>query len=108
MRGIVLLALAGFGGYVLLAITLGAGFAIPVAVVGALSAAVILRGPLGKALADRLHGIPSGAPPDELFGELDDLRTRVVELEERVDFSERLLAQARDSGRLTPDRGAHE
>jgi hypothetical protein len=39
--------------------------------------------------------------PAEILGELDELRLRVGELEERVDFSERLLAQGgqRDSVR---------
>ncbi len=60
-------------------------------------AAVISRGPIGKAVARRISGDDGGAIPPELpgeiLGELDDLRTRVLELEERVDFSERLLAQ---------------
>lgn len=60
-------------------------------------AALISRGPIGKALGRRLSGEDTGAIPPELpgeiLGELDDLRTRVLELEERVDFSERLLAQ---------------
>ena len=34
--------------------------------------------------------------------ELDDLKRRVGELEERLDFAERLLAQKRESARLQP------
>jgi hypothetical protein len=34
--------------------------------------------------------------PPELYAELDELRARVGELEERVDFSERLLAAAKE------------
>jgi Tfp pilus assembly protein PilO len=36
------------------------------------------------------------------FGELDQLKQRVSELEERVDFAERLLAQQREGQRLGP------
>ena len=89
-------------GYVILAAKLGLGFAIPVGVVGALAATLALRGPLAKALLGQ-------APPSDavaelavapLLAEMDELRNRVQELEERVDFSERLLAsQAR-----TPER----
>lgn len=60
-------------------------------------AAVIFRGPVGKAIARQIGGDEPGTMPAELpgeiLGELDELRTRVLELEERVDFSERLLAQ---------------
>ena len=34
------------------------------------------------------------------LGEMDSLQARVVELEERVDFAERLLAQAQQPARL--------
>ncbi|HEX9894295.1 MAG TPA: hypothetical protein VGA78_10250 [Gemmatimonadales bacterium] len=113
IRGLGLMALAGICGYVFLAWRLGVPFAIPVGVIGAVSAAVILRGPLGKAIARRLEG-PAAGPGDEVFGELDDLRNRVSELEERQDFTERLLTQARDGGHLAghlvdqPDEKAHE
>lgn len=53
-----------------------------------------LRGPLGKALADRIAGRSGGAA--EVHQELEDLRQRVAELEERQDFTERMLAQARE------------
>ena len=36
------------------------------------------------------------------LAELDELKRRVGELEERVDFTERLLAQKRESDRLQP------
>jgi hypothetical protein len=61
--------------------------------------AVILRGPIGKALADQLRGGSDREEPtevpEEVYAELDDLRARLSELEERQDFSERLLAQQR-------------
>lgn len=36
------------------------------------------------------------------MGQLDQLQERINELEERVDFAERLLAQQRESDRLAP------
>jgi hypothetical protein len=74
-------------------------------VLGTLTALVmILRGPIGRALARRLEG-QSGVA-DERLGEverrLQELETReqrVSELEDRLDFAERLLAQ-RDDARL--------
>lgn len=69
------------------------------------AAALIFRGPVGRALGEMLAGrrgdeIPPELPA-EILAELDDLRTRVAELEERADFSERLLSQqgARAEGR---------
>lgn len=77
-------------------------FIVPVALFVSLAAVFILRGPLGRALADRIAGRTGAADPgaaERVAGELDDIRHRLAELEERVDFSERLLAQARESGR---------
>jgi hypothetical protein len=42
--------------------------------------------------------------PSEVYAELDELRARVLELEERQDFAERLLADR--SGQGTSDGGA--
>lgn len=62
---------------------------------------MIMRGPMGKALASRFEG---GSGSDERHGEtlaeLEELRGRVAELEERVDFSERMLAQKNEAPRL--------
>jgi hypothetical protein len=99
LRGLGLLALAGIAGYVLIALSVGVAFAIPVGIVGAISAAIALHGPLGKAIARQLEGGQAG-PGEEVYAELDDLRNRVVELEERVDFTERLLTQVRDGGQV--------
>jgi hypothetical protein len=51
--------------------------------------------PIGKAIAERIRHGKSGAmgPDPELLGELDRLRNDMTELQERVDFAERLLAQ---------------
>jgi len=55
-------------------------------------ALVGIRSPIAKAFAERLRGSDQPAMiPDEVYGELDELRARVLELEERQDFAERLL-----------------
>jgi hypothetical protein len=57
-----------------------------------------MRGAVGEALASRFRG---DGPSDELHGEamaeLEELRGRMAELEERQDFSERLLAREREA-----------
>lgn len=56
--------------------------------------------PIGKAVAERIRSHGAVPMPDpELLAEVDALRRDVTELQERVDFAERLLAQ-------TPDRQA--
>ena len=58
----------------------------------------LLRSPIAEALARRIGGGSlSGAVQD---GEVAELRTRVAELEERVDFTERVLLQERQAGEL--------
>ncbi|HSR92030.1 MAG TPA: hypothetical protein VLK88_12055 [Gemmatimonadales bacterium] len=75
-------------------------------VVGGVIAAVLLLGPVGRALARRLERRSANEP--EVLPELEALRGRVeqqsqqiLELEERLDFSERMLSQRRDSAALT-------
>lgn len=60
--------------------------------------------PLGRALTDRVrHGVqPRDAIDPALYDEVEQLRTEVAELHERVDFTERLLARQRE----TPELGA--
>jgi len=81
-------------------------FIVPVALFFTIGAVAILRGPIGKALADRLAGrVPHQSPPidgEDVRTEVDELRYRVAELEERLDFAERVLAQQREPDRLTP------
>ena len=53
--------------------------------------------PIGKAIAERIRS--RGAVPmhdPELLAEVDSLRRDVSELQERVDFAERLLAQSQE------------
>ncbi len=82
----------------IMSVALGPGYAIPVTIIGAIGATIVLRGPLGLAIAERIRGGGgSELPPEQVLNELDDLRTRITELEERTDFSERMLAQRRQS-----------
>jgi hypothetical protein len=53
----------------------------------------IFNGPLARAMADRLRGRTGGEPDPGLLAELDQLRERLAEVEERLDFAERLLAR---------------
>ncbi len=62
--------------------------------------AAVVKSPVATAFAKRLseRGAHEAVVPDEVYGELDELRTRVLELEERQDFSERMLtAKAREA-----------
>lgn len=57
--------------------------------------------PVGRALAARIRGeVPAATVDHELRAEVDQLRQDVVELQERLDFTERVLAQRPDPARL--------
>jgi len=69
------------------------------------AAIFVLRGPFGKALADRLAG-RSGADDREvreLRGEVEALRQDLTDVHERLDFAERMLA--RQDERALPPAG---
>jgi Tfp pilus assembly protein PilO len=83
--------------------------AVVMIVLAALVAATIVLWPLARALARRLEGRSAAADPGlrhdleqvtQRLTEVDGLQARVAELEERLDFAERLLAQSREPGRL--------
>jgi hypothetical protein len=53
--------------------------------------------PVGRAIADRIRGERARSEPDPaVYEELERMRTELSELQERVDFTERLLAHSRD------------
>ena len=57
--------------------------------------------PVGKAIAERIRSqgaVPAHDP--ELLNEVDALRRDVTELQERVDFTERLLAQQQERAQV--------
>ncbi len=95
--------------------------------------AVVLRGPVGKALADWIRTwaktdqqwlalkaakhdqswLAAYAPKQDhvsagelaqVLSDLDQVRQRLAELEERLDFTERLLTKEREANRLAPPR----
>jgi hypothetical protein len=77
----------------------GPGFVI-IAVVLVIGLLKVFRGPLGEALADRLRG-GTPAPHDaQLMAEVDAMKTRLAEVEERLDFAERLLARSEPNDQL--------
>jgi hypothetical protein len=77
-------------------------------VIAMLTAITIILGPITWALARRLgrKADPDSALRAEVdqlhtrLAEMDSLHSRLMELEERVDFTERLLAQAQQPPRL--------
>ena len=81
--------------------------AIALIALGFLAACTIILAPLFRALARRIEGGTTGAA---LRGELDQMQARlsevealqhrIIDLEERLDFAERLLAQGREVNRL--------
>jgi hypothetical protein len=77
---------------------LGPGVVVAVVAI-AVALVKIFRGPIGEAMGDRLRGPVSSTDP-VLLTELEGLRTRLADLEERLDFSERLLANGREANQL--------
>jgi hypothetical protein len=61
----------------------------------------ILTGPIGRAIADRLRGGRGDHDVPAIGEEVDMLRTRLVEIEERLDYAERLLTGARQADQIT-------
>jgi hypothetical protein len=86
----------------------------PILITTVLTAAVagilILRGPLGRALARRVEGsvpLADGASEriaqlEHRLADLEGAQPRVSELEERLDFAERMLAHGEPAARLRP------
>lgn len=83
---------------------------IPITFFLSVSAAIIFRGPIGKAIAEAIRRAPPWADgpsqpdvdPEKISAELESLKQRLADLEERQDFTERLLAQQRDRAVLGP------
>jgi hypothetical protein len=77
-----------------------------IAVFGTGMVAVVAFSPIGRAIADRMRGKNADALPseeiDDLRAQLQGMQEQVSELAERQDFTERMLAQARERGALPP------
>lgn len=93
--GLAIAAIPFFGALAMVTRLVGPA-AIPIWFAAMGGAGYVLSGPIGKAIGRRIGGSEESPPaelPQEVYAELDELRARVVELEERVDFSERLLTK---------------
>lgn len=66
----------------------------------AIGMAKILTGPIGVALAGRIRRGTQAAELPAHVAEVEDLRGRLAEVEERLDFAERFLVQARETDQL--------
>ncbi len=61
---------------------------------------VIVKSPIGKALADRLAGrVPAAGLSDADLDLLHQMDDRVLDLEERLEFAERLIQQQQERER---------
>ena len=93
------------GAFVFATMREGEDFLIPAMIAIGVIAVILLKGPVGEAIAMRLRGeVTPSELSDTVLAELDDVRARMMELEERLDFSERLLAQTSEAGRIAPVR----
>lgn len=75
-----------------------------VLIFGGGTAVLLAFSPIGRALADRIRhrdGLPG--PDPAVHEELARLRDDVAELQERLEFTERMLAQRNEPGRLPAD-----
>ena len=81
----------------------GAEVLVPISMFFSIAAVLILRGPLGKAMADRISGraaADDAARIADLTDAVQQLTGDVQALEDRLDFTERLLARQQDALRL--------
>ena len=94
--GIGLAGLGLFGALAAAAATLGP-IAVPIWGMALGMVAITVRSPIGKAFAERISARSTAEElPPELYAELEDLRARMVEIEERQDFAERVLAKGEE------------
>ncbi len=63
---------------------------------------VLIKSPLGRAMADRLAGRVPDSPglSDENINLIHELEDRVMDLEERLEYTERLVQQQKERERL--------
>jgi hypothetical protein len=89
---------------------------ITIVITVAVAGTAILRGPVGKGLARAMElGAGGSTPPEndariqhleQRVSELEATQGRLAELEERVDFAERLLTRNEAANRLPSPRGS--
>ncbi len=112
--GATAVGLATIAAYVGLSVQLGAGFGIVVGILLVCGGTFlgVLRGPVGRAWARRIDSDRGGAVTAEeldlLHARIEDLESghqRMAELEERLDFAERLLTRSREESRAPEGEG---
>lgn len=72
-----------------------------------LAAIFVLRGPLGRAIGERIAGRREAGDDHEirdLKGDVEELRHQLSEVQERLDFAERLLARQDERATALPKR----
>jgi hypothetical protein len=84
---------------------IGVGVIIIAVQLGKVVSAMLGRGGGGGGGWHRVLNAPSDRDAGELREALDAMQQRVTELEERVDFAERLLAKQREADRKLPSAG---
>lgn len=84
-------------------------FLVPITLFVSIAAVAILRGPMGKVLGDRWAGrrfvSDTTAEMEAMHADMDELRFRLSELEERLDFAERLLTRHGGQNALPKEQG---
>ena len=60
----------------------------------------LLTGTIGTAIGERIRGGARQGRSDELAAEVDRLQARLTEVEERLDFAERLLARGGEADQI--------
>ena len=71
---------------------------------GGITTVMLAFSPIGRALAERIRHRGGQPEPDPaVHEELSRLRDDVAELQERLEFTERVLAQRKEPGRLPVD-----
>ncbi|HSR16254.1 MAG TPA: hypothetical protein VLL51_10900 [Gemmatimonadales bacterium] len=70
------------------------------------TAVLLSFSPLGRAMAERIRGRHALAEPHpEVLAEIDQLRQELTEVQERLDFTERLLTRNREADQLASGEG---
>ena len=82
------------------------GILVPITLFISIAAVAIRKGPIGKALAKRMGGRSVDREVSEeteaLHADVDELRARLSEVEERLDVTERMVAQQPRKEALPP------
>jgi hypothetical protein len=59
---------------------------------------------IGRAIADRIRGRVDGGTDPQVLEELERMRIEMSEMQERLDFAERMISQQKEQARLGEPR----